>query len=116
MEARAKVTSKGQVTIPADVRRALEIAEGDQLVFEVAGQYATIRKRRPVSEVSAELRERYPRLREPRPITDREAIGEYFDEEYRDCSDGGTLYVSLGDGRVVTHGAEDPVVPGASDE
>ena len=40
----ARVTSKGQVTIPADVRRALGIDQGDDLVFEVT------------SERSAELR------------------------------------------------------------
>lgn len=39
-----RVTSKGQVTIPADVRRALRIDPGDDLVFEVT------------SERSAELR------------------------------------------------------------
>ena len=31
----AKVTSKGQVTIPAEVREALAIAEGDSVTFEV---------------------------------------------------------------------------------
>lgn len=32
----AKVTSKGQVTIPAEVREALAIAEGDSVTFEVS--------------------------------------------------------------------------------
>ena len=40
----ARVTSKGQVTIPAEVRRALKIDQGDDLVFQVT------------SERSAELR------------------------------------------------------------
>ncbi len=31
------MTSKGQVTIPAAIRKALGIKEGDQLVFEVEG-------------------------------------------------------------------------------
>ncbi|MGI8608975.1 MAG: AbrB/MazE/SpoVT family DNA-binding domain-containing protein [Candidatus Dormibacteria bacterium] len=35
MEKRATLTSKGQVTIPADVRKALGIKKGDQVVFEV---------------------------------------------------------------------------------
>lgn len=30
----ARVTSKGQVTIPVDIRRTLEIKEGDGLLFE----------------------------------------------------------------------------------
>ena len=33
-----KVTSKGQVTIPVEVRKALNIEEGDALLFETAGQ------------------------------------------------------------------------------
>ncbi len=37
MEARARVTSKGQVTVPVEVRRGLGIQEGDVLVFELAG-------------------------------------------------------------------------------
>jgi antitoxin PrlF len=35
MDVAAKVTSKGQVTIPKEVREALGIGEGDQLVFRV---------------------------------------------------------------------------------
>jgi AbrB family looped-hinge helix DNA binding protein len=34
----ARVTSKGQVTIPAEVRRALKIDQGDDLVFEVTSE------------------------------------------------------------------------------
>lgn len=33
-----KVTSKGQVTIPVEVRKALNIEEGDALLFETTGQ------------------------------------------------------------------------------
>jgi len=35
MRQRATVTSKGQITIPIAVREALELREGDQVVFEV---------------------------------------------------------------------------------
>ena len=35
MKRRATVTSKGQITIPAQVRRALELHAGDQVVFEI---------------------------------------------------------------------------------
>jgi len=31
----ARVTTKGQVTIPAEVRKAMKIEEGDDLLFEV---------------------------------------------------------------------------------
>jgi AbrB family looped-hinge helix DNA binding protein len=57
MEARARVTSKGQVTIPIDVRRALGIEEGDTLAFEVSAEYVTVRKPRTLAEVAAELHE-----------------------------------------------------------
>ena len=35
MEAGATVTAKGQVTIPATVRRALGLDQGDELIFEI---------------------------------------------------------------------------------
>ncbi len=83
MEARAKVTSKGQVTIPVEVRRALGIEEGDQLVFEVAGGYATVHKKRSVVEIAAEWRAQHP-LGEPRYASDREAIAAYFRKKVAD--------------------------------
>ena len=42
MDAVARVRSKGQVTIPRAVREALEIEEGDEVVFQVEGDRATI--------------------------------------------------------------------------
>ncbi|MFP4512500.1 MAG: AbrB/MazE/SpoVT family DNA-binding domain-containing protein [Acidimicrobiales bacterium] len=42
MDVTAKVTSKGQVTIPKAVREALGIAAGDQLVFRVEGNRAVL--------------------------------------------------------------------------
>ncbi|MFA5845110.1 MAG: AbrB/MazE/SpoVT family DNA-binding domain-containing protein [Coriobacteriia bacterium] len=97
MEARARMTSKGQVTVPVEVRRALGVEEGDMLVFEVAGAYATVRKRRPTLEVAEEVRARYMGGREPRSITNREAIEEHFASE-QEASVGDVLYVSSGDG------------------
>lgn len=38
----ATVTSKGQITIPKDVRRALDLKEGDQVVFLVRGKRAVL--------------------------------------------------------------------------
>jgi len=40
MDVAARVTSKGQVTIPKAVRHALGIVEGDQIVFRVQGRRA----------------------------------------------------------------------------
>ncbi|MDD3927157.1 MAG: AbrB/MazE/SpoVT family DNA-binding domain-containing protein [bacterium] len=42
--ATAKVTSKGQVTVPKPIRRNLSIHEGDQLLFVSDGQRVYIEK------------------------------------------------------------------------
>lgn len=42
MDVSAKVTSKGQVTIPKEVRDALGIAEGDRVVFRVEQHRAVL--------------------------------------------------------------------------
>jgi antitoxin PrlF len=44
VDARAKLTSKGQVTIPKGVRDALGLEEGDELVFRVEASRATLAK------------------------------------------------------------------------
>lgn len=42
MEAVAKMSSKGQVTIPKAVREALGIDEGDEVIFRVEGDRAVL--------------------------------------------------------------------------
>lgn len=42
MDAAAKVTSKGQVTLPKVVRDALGINEGDEVIFRVEGSRAVL--------------------------------------------------------------------------
>lgn len=42
MDIAARVTSKGQITIPKGVRDALGVNAGDQIVFRVVGEKATI--------------------------------------------------------------------------
>lgn len=41
--AQSTMTSKGQTTIPREIRAALGIQAGDKLEFEVEGDHATIR-------------------------------------------------------------------------
>ena len=54
----ARVTSKGQVTIPLEVRRALKIDQGDDLVFEVTSERSAelkVLKRRRLSDLYGSL-------------------------------------------------------------
>jgi antitoxin PrlF len=44
MDVRARVTSKGQVTIPKRVRDALDLHAGDELVFRVERSRALVAK------------------------------------------------------------------------
>ncbi len=44
MDASARLTSKGQVTIPKVVREALELREGDEVVFRVERKRAIVAK------------------------------------------------------------------------
>lgn len=44
MDVAAKVTSKGQVTVPKDVRVALGIEEGDTVIFHVEGSKAMMER------------------------------------------------------------------------
>lgn len=44
MDVQAKMTSKGQVTIPKAVREALELHEGDELLFRVERSRALLAK------------------------------------------------------------------------
>ena len=47
MDVSARVTSKGQVTIPRAVREALGLGEGDHVVFRVEGRRAARSRREP---------------------------------------------------------------------
>jgi AbrB family looped-hinge helix DNA binding protein len=42
MEISARLTSKGQVTIPSAVRKALGLRDGDRVVFRVDGDRAVL--------------------------------------------------------------------------
>ena len=44
MDASARITSKGQVTIPKSVRDALGLDEGDEIVFRVEQTRAVVAK------------------------------------------------------------------------
>lgn len=42
MDAMAKLSSKGQLTVPKAVRDALGLQEGDQVVFRLQGDHAAL--------------------------------------------------------------------------
>ncbi len=42
MEISARLTSKGQITIPSEVRKALSLREGDRVIFRVDGNRAVL--------------------------------------------------------------------------
>jgi AbrB family looped-hinge helix DNA binding protein len=44
--AASRLTSKYQATIPADVRRALRLKQGDVVQFEIDGDHVTLRRQR----------------------------------------------------------------------
>lgn len=44
MKTEAKVTSKGQITIPIEIRRALGVKAGDKVVFEQNGDNISVRR------------------------------------------------------------------------
>jgi AbrB family looped-hinge helix DNA binding protein len=49
---KAKITFKGQVTIPKEIREALTIQEGDTVIFEVEGDHAVLKplKKKPLAD------------------------------------------------------------------
>lgn len=43
MKKQARITSKGQITVPRDIRRALGVRPGDRLLFEEEGDEVRVR-------------------------------------------------------------------------
>lgn len=87
----AKLTSKGQVTIPAEVREALGLKQGDMLAFESTASYIVVRRVPTAAEVAAELDAEEP-WRLPNGMTDDEAVSEYSEQDW-DPGWGDRLYV-----------------------
>lgn len=53
----SRMTSKGQATIPAPVRKVLRLAAGDRVAFEVVNGKVTLRKADPLDRAFLELAE-----------------------------------------------------------
>jgi len=91
----AKITSKGQVTIPAEVRQTLGLKQGDMLAFETTADYIVVRRVPTAAEVAAELDAQAP-WRLPGDMTDDQAVAEYLDKDW-DPGWGPRLYVLGGE-------------------
>ena len=70
----SQVSSKGQVTIPKEIREALGITEGDRVIFETDGNHVTLRK------VSGEKLSQILTLRKPWNIKSLDYQKELRDE------------------------------------
>ncbi|MGD0083248.1 MAG: AbrB/MazE/SpoVT family DNA-binding domain-containing protein [Acidimicrobiales bacterium] len=56
MDAAAKVTTKGQVTVPKVVRDALGIKEGDEVLFRVEGNRAVLARTPDFLELAGSIK------------------------------------------------------------
>jgi antitoxin PrlF len=73
------VTRKGQVTIPADIRRALGIKEGDKVAFVLEDKQVKLTKKGSVVEQTAgALKSNHPALT---PQEERKAAEEAIAED-----------------------------------
>ena len=79
-----RVTSKGQVTIPVDIRRALDLEAGDALLFESVHQdvarFRVVRQRR-LTELAGALPAKRPYSGK---AAIREEVGEALGQELDD--------------------------------
>jgi AbrB family looped-hinge helix DNA binding protein len=49
MQKQARITSKGQITVPQEIRRVLGVRPGDRLIFEDDGKVIRVRPMRTKS-------------------------------------------------------------------
>ena len=63
MQKQAKITSKGQITVPHEVRRVLGVRAGDRLLFESDGKGVRVRPVRSKSAFSKYRRIGNPGIR-----------------------------------------------------
>ena len=55
MEVAARLTSKGQITLPKAIRDALGLHEGDRVVFRVEGSYAVLARTADLLELAGSV-------------------------------------------------------------
>ncbi|ACV61634.1 transcriptional regulator, AbrB family [Desulfofarcimen acetoxidans DSM 771] len=60
----ARITTKGQITVPLELRKALNVKEGDYILFEKKGPRVEIKKMMPPNDFdnfARPIRERFER-------------------------------------------------------
>ena len=73
MEKQARITSKGQITVPRDIRRTLGVRPGDRLLFESDGSGVRIRPLRAKSPF-----EKYRGIGNPGIPSGRKAVRQWL--------------------------------------
>jgi antitoxin PrlF len=73
MQKQAKITSKGQITVPREVRRALGVRAGDRLIFESDGKAIRVRPLRNKSAFS-----KYRGIGNPEIGSGKKSIGRWL--------------------------------------
>ena len=117
MFAKAKITSKGQITVPAQIREALGVGKGDMLVFETQAEYVTVRRAPTLQEIIDEV----ARASSPVPLSDKsddELAAEVAAAHYEDKMkrSGGPFLVRPGETLILKEGALVPYEPEADEE
>lgn len=119
MYANAKITSKGQITIPAQIRKALGAEKGDTLVFETAAEYVTVRRQPTLQEIVARLGQEYRGSLVPlSDKSDEELIADGIMEEWAEKEKrfGGPFVAWPGGSLVLREGELVPYTSGEDDE
>ena len=73
MQKQATITSKGQITVPREVRRVLGVRTGDKLLFESDGKGVRVRPVRSESAFS-----KYRGIGNPGIAAGRKSIGKWL--------------------------------------
>jgi antitoxin PrlF len=76
----ATLTSKGQITVPNEIRKVFSLQTGDVLEFEADGDEIRIRPLRHKS--AAQMRGMIKTQVPYDPIAEREAMAEHFADRY----------------------------------
>jgi antitoxin PrlF len=79
MQKQAKITSKGQITVPIEIRRRLGVREGDRLLFESDGDGVRIRPVRSQSAFAAAIA-KYSGIGNPGIPSGKKAINKWLRE------------------------------------